>query len=167
MDVIGLYQATVEGESQNFIGGRFHVKKMTFETFRFADGWVPLLDQTLFMTAHLVRASSSATMAIQLTRSEMVPIPAETDPPESVTMGDEIRQLLDLGSAILRHANREMEEHLSKTLEDFRSNRLESWQLLYKTLCEKYGDQVGGLEKNAATHLSNFLDKCSAENRGD
>ena len=97
----------------------------------------------------------------------MVPIPAETDPPESVTLGDEIRQLVELGSAILRHANREMEEHLSKTAEDFRSNRPESWQLLYKTLWEKYGDQVGELEKNAATHLSNFLDKCSAENRGD
>ena len=97
----------------------------------------------------------------------MVPIPAETDPPESAKLADELRQLLELGNGILRHANREMEEHLSKTVDDFRSNRPESWQLLYETLWEKYGEKVGELEENAATHLSKFLNKYSGENRGD
>ena len=92
-----------------------------------------------------------------------MPDPTEPDNTKEDKLGDEIRQFIEFGSGLLRNANQQLENHLSKTVDDFQSGRAESWQRLYEKLWEKYGDQLGDLEKTAADKLSGYLDTWNAE----
>lgn len=63
----------------------------------------------------------------------------------------ELDQMFRLGGEILRQANEQIEGHLSKTVEDFKTNKIDSWQELYDKLVDKYGPQAVEW-KDAALH---------------
>ncbi|MCH2183318.1 MAG: hypothetical protein MK108_15070 [Mariniblastus sp.] len=73
-------------------------------------------------------------------------------PPENDTgLSQELGQLFRLGSQIFRQANEQIEEHLSSRVENFRTNRIDSWQELYDQLIDEYGEHAVQW-KDAALH---------------
>ena len=52
--------------------------------------------------------------------------PTEPDNTKEDKLGDEIRQFIEFGSGLLRNANQQLENHLSKTVDDFDADRQNS-----------------------------------------
>ncbi len=77
----------------------------------------------------------------------------ENEPEETIepAIKQELNKMFQLGGDILRQANEQIEGHLSKTVDDFKTNQIDSWQELYDKLVDKYGPQAAEW-KDAALH---------------
>ena len=65
-------------------------------------------------------------------------------PPDSQpsSVKEDVENLFKLGRDIMKQANSQIEEHLSKTVDGFKTHELDSWQELYESVVDKYGSKA-------------------------
>ncbi len=61
---------------------------------------------------------------------------------EPPSVKEDVESLLKLGRDIVKQANSQIENHLSKTVDGFKTHELDSWQELYESVLDKYGSKA-------------------------
>ena len=58
------------------------------------------------------------------------------------TVKEDVESLFKLGRDIMKQANSQIEDHLSKTVDGFKTHELDSWQELFESVVDKYGSRA-------------------------